>query len=71
MGEAAAPRLMGVISDFDDDRGLGEIDAHGVSYPFHCVSIADATRTIATGATVSFVVLHKLGRHEAADIRPA
>ena len=71
MSNVDAARLLGAVSDFDDDRGLGEITADGIVYPFHCVSLADGYRTIASGAAVSFVVLHKLGRHEAADIRQA
>ncbi len=65
-------RLTGVVTNFDEPKGLGEItldDAPAV-FPFHCVSIADGTRNIATGAAVSFLPLLKLGRREAADIRP-
>ena len=65
-----AGRLSGVVSKFDDDRGLGHITADGAEYLFHCVSIADGSRAISSGTAVSFVLLHKLGRHEAADIRP-
>ncbi len=71
MSDVDAARLLGVVSDFDDDRGLGEITADGIVYPFHCVSVADGSRTIAPGVAVSFFVLHKLGRHEAAGIRQA
>ena len=62
-------RISGVVADFDDPRGLGHIDADGILYPFHCVSIADGSRSIAVGDHVSFVALAKLGRHEAGDIR--
>ncbi len=62
-------RINGVVADFDDPRGLGHISADGIVYPFHCVSIADGTRSIAVGDPVSFVALSKLGRHEAGDIR--
>jgi cold shock CspA family protein len=61
---------VGTVTSFDDDRGLGEIIADGVTYPFHCVSIADGTRSIAVGVTVSFLILPKLGRYEARDIAP-
>ena len=37
------------------------IVAAGTEYPFHCVEIADGTRTIETGAAVDFDVLRKLG----------
>ncbi len=44
--------------------------ADGVDYPFHCIEIADGSRSIDVGADVSFDVLAKLGRWEAANIRP-
>lgn len=68
-----AQRLSGVVTTFDEPRGLGEVrldDAPAV-LPFHCVSIADGSRDIAVGSAVTFVPLLKLGRREAADIRPA
>lgn len=71
MSDTAADRIAGTVSAFDDARGLGEIDVHGLTVPFHCVSIADGTRTIAIGCTVTFVLLSKLGRREAGDIRPS
>lgn len=65
-------RVLGQVTEFDEPRGLGVVTAHdGNAYPFHCVSIADGTRSIATGAAVSFSVLLKLGRREAGDIRPS
>jgi cold shock CspA family protein len=60
----------GTVTAFDDARGLGEITAaDGTLHPFHCVSIADGTRTIEVGNIVTFGVLAKLGRYEAGDIR--
>ena len=38
-------------------------------YLFHCVEIADGTRTIEVGAAVEFDLLLKLGADEAADLR--
>ena len=56
----------GVVTAFDEDRGLGTVEGAGVSYPFHCTQIADGTRTIAVGATVSFDVRPGgMGRWEA------
>jgi CspA family cold shock protein len=56
----------------DEAAGLGIIvAADGTEYPFHCVEIADGTRTIETGAAVDFDVLHKLGGVEARRIRPS
>ncbi len=62
----------GVVSAFGEREGLGEItDATGRVWPFHCLEIADGSRTIEVGASVEFVPLAKLGRFEASRIRPA
>ena len=62
----------GVVSAFDEARGLGRIDADdGTPFEFHCVEIADGTRSIAVGTAVRFGVLAKLGRYEARAVRPA
>lgn len=64
-------RYRGVVADFDADRGLGVvIDAEGNRYAFHCLEIADGSRTIDVGLDVGFEVLPKLGRYEAKRIRP-
>jgi CspA family cold shock protein len=61
----------GTVSDFDEPSGLGVIiSADGVEFPFHCVEIADGSRTIEVGIDVEFQPLRKLGRVEAAAIRP-
>lgn len=64
--------LTGVVSDFDEARGLGHVEGGGVGVvPFHCVEIADGTRSIRPGAAVRFeLVAGNLGRWEAAAIRP-
>ena len=60
----------GAVSSFDEHVGLGEIiDEHGVRVPFHCIAIADGSRTIEVGAHVEFDSLPKLGRIEATAIR--
>jgi len=61
-------RSTGIVTDFDREVGLGVIEADGVRYPFHCIEIADGTRDIAVGTEVSFDLLCKLGRYEAAAI---
>ena len=67
-----SPRFRGSVTGFDEARGLGDVTTDDdVVFPFHCVSIGDGTRTIQVGARVTFVALLKLGRREAADIRPA
>jgi CspA family cold shock protein len=60
--------MTGTVVEFDADVGLGVIDADGVRYPFHCVEIADGSRDIGVGTDVTFDVLCKLGRYEAASI---
>jgi cold shock CspA family protein len=63
--------MTGIVTGFDEHAGLGVVTvADGATYPFHCVEIADGTRTIAVGTTVEFDLLHKLGRAEAAAIHP-
>lgn len=60
----------GVVASFDEAGGLGSVTAtDGTQHPFHCIEIADGSRTIEVGTEVSFDVLAKLGRWEAANIR--
>jgi len=60
----------GTVAVFDADQGLGTVSGDdGVDYPFHCIEIADGTRTIEPGAEVSFDLLAKLGRWEASNLR--
>lgn len=63
---------VGTVVDFDEHRGLGTVRRDdGVDYPFHCVAIADGSRTIVVGARVSWrVVPGRLGRWEAMGITP-
>jgi cold shock CspA family protein len=62
--------LTGRVVAFDGHEGLGEVAADdGTTYPFHCVAIADGTRTITVGTTVSFELAPGLpGRWEATAI---
>jgi len=60
----------GVVSAFDESAGLGTISGvDRVEYPFHCIEITDGSRTIDPGTEVSFDLLAKFGRWEAANIR--
>jgi CspA family cold shock protein len=60
----------GVVAAFDEPAGLGTISgADGTEYPFHCIEIADGSRSIDPGTEVSFDLLAKLGRWEAANLR--
>ena len=66
-----APGLVGVVTAFDEPRGLGTIESDGHEYPFHCTAILDGTRTVEVGAEVSFEVRPAgMGRWEAAQIAP-
>jgi CspA family cold shock protein len=60
--------MSGTVVEFDAEVGLGVIDVGGDRYPFHCVEISDGSRNVAVGADVSFDVLAKFGRYEAANI---
>jgi len=64
--------VTGVVTAFDERRGLGEIEgSDGARYPFHCTRIADGSRTIGLKVAVDFeVVPGQLGRWEAAAITP-
>jgi CspA family cold shock protein len=64
--------LAGSVVKFDREVGLGEVaTADGTRYPFHCIEIADGTRDIAVGAAVTFGLVAKLGRFEAAALTAA
>jgi len=63
--------LLGVVTAFDEHRALGEVtDDTGTVWPFHCVSIADGSRTVAVGAEVQFETKFHVSRDEAVSIRP-
>lgn len=67
-----AAEITGVVEAFDAAVGLGVIRAStGEAVPFHCIEIADGTRVIEVGASVTADRIAKLGRYEAASIRPA
>ena len=60
----------GTVAAFDESVGLGVVaGTDGVDYPFHCIEIADGSRSIQVGAHVTFDVMAKLGRWEAANLR--
>ena len=61
----------GRVVDFDEHVGLGHVRADdGRELLFHCVEIADGTRTIPVGQDVEFDLVRKFGRDEAANLRP-
>jgi cold shock CspA family protein len=64
-------RRRGTVVSFDESVGLGTIvDPVGTEFLFHCIEIADGSRSIAVGSEVDFELLAKLGRWEAGHIRP-
>ncbi len=65
-GGLRAPRT-GVVTAFDDPRGLGMVRAEdGSSYRFHCTALSDGTRTVEVGTRVVFVVAAGHGGHDEA-----
>lgn len=73
LGGPSGSVVTGTVTAFDEAAGLGVVvSADGRSWPFHCTSIADGTRSVTVGAAVRFaVVAARRGRFEAADLRPA
>ena len=70
---AAERTRTGTVTSFDDARGLGQVAGDdGEVLPFHCTAIADDTRTIEAGTTVTFAVRPgPMGRWEASSLQPA
>ncbi len=61
--------LLGAVVSFDTAIGLGTIrDQDGDVWPFHCISIADGTRSIDVGAEVTFSTAFQVMRNEAVNI---
>jgi cold shock CspA family protein len=60
-----------MVVEFDDEKGYGAVRTEdGRELFFHCVSIADGSRSIGIGTAVEFeVVPGHLGRWEAAQVR--
>ncbi len=60
----------GTVVEFDEHRGLGVIAGDdGTRYPFHCTQIADGSRTIEIGTSVTFQITAGMsGRLEASAI---
>jgi cold shock CspA family protein len=64
--------IVGTVESFDEPRGLGTLLAEdGRRYLFHCLEIADGSRTIAVGTAVrARRVVGHLGQDEAASLEP-
>lgn len=68
--EDAPESMTGVVDSFDAHRGLGRIVCtSGESLMFHCVEIADGTRSIEIGTPVEFERRMKFSRPEAFSVR--
>lgn len=72
MSVATLGTATGTVTVWDDDRGLGEVTtAEGTVVPLHCVGIADGSRTIEVGTSVTFhLVAGRAGRWEAWAVTP-
>ena len=61
--------LRGTVTQFDAAKGLGTVSSKdGTDYLFHVIEIADGTRSIDIGQSVSFHPLPKFGRVQAGRI---
>lgn len=61
--------LSGTVVAFDREVGLGDVRADdGTMFGFHCVEIADGSRDIEVGSVVTFELMSKFGRYEAARV---
>ena len=61
--------VTGHVAEFDAASGLGTIAGDdGGTYRFHCITIADGTRTVETGRGVAFRPLPRFGAVEAGDV---
>jgi cold shock protein len=65
--------VRGVVTEFDEARGLGVVVTDdGEALGFHCLAIADGSRTIAVGTRVDASRrAGRLGRDEADSVTPA
>jgi cold shock CspA family protein len=61
--------MTGTVHEFDETKGLGVIQTRdGRAFPFHCIEIADGTRTIASGHAVAFHPLARFGAFQAGAV---
>ena len=61
--------MNGAVREFDEAKGLGVIAGDDErDFPFHCIEIADGTRTIGADQAVTFRVLPRFGAFQAGAI---
>lgn len=65
---AIEDELIGRVTSFDADSGLGDVEVDDHSFVFHCVSIAGGRRLVEIGAMVRIRVRLRLGRPEAVEL---
>ena len=59
----------GTVIAFDGAVGLGHVERDdGRRFLFHCIELADGTRSIEVATPVTFGLLCKLGRYEASAV---
>lgn len=63
--------IEGVVTDFDEVRGDGTLTTHdGEHFYFHCVCIADGSRSISVGTSArGRRAPGRLGHDEVVDVR--
>lgn len=67
--DALFTQMVGVVADFDEATGLGVVMSNsGAGIPFHCISIADGTRTISPGTRVRYEAVFRTKRVEAINL---
>jgi cold shock CspA family protein len=61
--------MNGAVREFDEAQGLGVITGDDDrAFPFHCIEIADGTRTVDVGQAVTFRLLPRFGTFQAGAI---
>ena len=67
---AASPPRLGTVTAFDGDAGYGSVRSDGgEDLFFHCTALVDASRDVAVGTRVAFLVVPGApGRWEATSL---
>ena len=71
-GSASHLEQSGTVVEFDAKRGLGVVEsADGQRLSFHCIQIADGSRSVSVGAAVTYALAPgALGIWEAVAVSP-
>lgn len=66
---SASSSVTGVVVEFDEAAGMGVVKAdNGEIWPFHCIEIADGSRSIKRGTRVEFHTEFRVLRREAVHL---